>query len=135
IPGILDATQPGVIAGQFKTLKTTMAAELGYCLATTADFLGCFTPRRQARVGMFSGEAGPRQLRKLVQRIAAFHGDFDPWRHDGFVLSCEKLPRIGDVRHMDALAKWIDRNRLNVAIIDPGYAALAAIGDGAENEY
>lgn len=135
IPGILDATQPGVIAGQYKTNKTTFAAELCYCGATGEPLLGRFEVARQFRAGMFSGEAGPRQLRTLMRRIGRFHGDENPWRHDGLVFSCEKLPRIGDIRHMDALARWIDRNRLELAIIDPGYAAMAAIGDGAGNYY
>jgi DnaB helicase-like protein/AAA domain-containing protein len=72
IPGILETSQCGVIAGQFKSLKTTIAAELAYCLVTGADFLGRFTPERTARVGMFSGEARAPQFWKLFRRIGAF---------------------------------------------------------------
>jgi hypothetical protein len=135
IPGILEASQPGVIAGQFKSLKTTIGVELSYCLATGSDFLGQFTPAKAIRVGMFSGEAGPVQLRQIVRRVAAFHGDHDPFRHKGMVFSCARMPQLGSIAYMDELARWIDSNRLQLCIIDPAYAAMAAIGNGAGNYY
>ena len=135
IDGILESSQPGVIGGQWKAGKTTMGAALAYSLATEQPYLGKFTPNRTARVGMFSGEARAPQLKRLVARIAAFHGDDNPWAHDGLIFSCERLPKIGSRPYMDALVRWIDRNRLEVCIIDPGYAALSAIGDSAGNYY
>jgi AAA domain len=135
IDGIPEVSQPGVIAGQYKSLKTTIALELSYCLTTGHSFLGVFEPNRAARCGMFSGEAGPPQIRKARARIAAFHGDHEPEKHATPIFSCERLPKIGDPKHMEALKRWIGKNRLELAIIDPGYAALAAIGDGAGNYY
>lgn len=133
--GLLERSQPGVIAGQYKSQKTTIAIELSYCLATGEPILGQFPVNGQYRVGMFSGEAGPAQLRNTVKRIAASHGDYSPWHHPGLILSTQKLPKIGDIRYMDALVRWIDQHQLDLAIIDPGYAALAAIGNAAGNYY
>lgn len=134
-PGVLEMSQPGVIGGQYKSLKTTMAVELIYCASTGEDFLGQFTPRRLIRAGMFSGEAGPTQLRKIIERVARFHDNADPWAHEGLFFSCEKMPRLGSLEYMDALARWIDQHKLELLVIDPAYAAMAAIGDSAGNYY
>lgn len=135
IDGILEASQPGVIAGQYKSLKTTIALELAYSLTTGFPFLERFPVNDIARVGMFSGEAGPAQLRNSIRRIAKFHGDDSPWHNDRLILSCERLPKIGLQPYMDSLVRWIEQHNLNLAIIDPGYAALAAIGNSAGNYY
>ncbi len=135
IPGILERSQPGVIAGQFKSLKTTIAAELCYCLVTQKPFLGAYLPVRKFRVGMFSGESGPAQFSKLIKRIGEFHLDFNPWQHEGLITSFKQLPKIGHIEYMDALVRWIETNKLELCIIDPGYAAMSEVGDGAGNYY
>ncbi|MBC7856469.1 MAG: AAA family ATPase [Pirellulaceae bacterium] len=135
IDGILERSQPGVIAGQYKTLKTTLAVELSYCLATGSPFLGIFPPNKTARVGMFSGEAGRAQIRDTVRRVAASHGDYSPWDHKGFYFSCDKMPKIGSLEYEDALVRWVEKHNHELVIIDPGYAALAAVGEGAGNYY
>jgi hypothetical protein len=136
IPGILEKSQCGVVSGKYKSSKTTAGGvALAYALETGVDYLGHFPVRQKAHVGMFSGESGPSQLRGILRRVAAFHGDNDPWQHTGPIFSCEKLPKIGDARYMEALERWIVENGFTVVFIDPGYAALAAIGDSAGNYY
>jgi len=136
IRDILEKSQCGVVSGKYKSSKTTAGGvALAYALETGVDYLNHFPVQQKAHVGMFSGESGPSQLRGILRRVAAFHGDSDPWQHAGPIFSCEKLPKIGDARYMEALERWIIENGFTVVFIDPGYAALAAIGDSAGNYY
>src|SRR5580658_2049000 len=74
IPGILAAGQPGGIYGGFKTLKTSLAADLLISLASGTPFLGRFPVAKPGRVVFLSGEAGLEALKATADRICRERG-------------------------------------------------------------
>ena len=65
IPGILAAAQPGGIYGPFKSLKTSLAADLAISLASGTPFLGRFPVTEPGRVLFLAGENGLPALQSL----------------------------------------------------------------------
>lgn len=122
IPGLLVRGEPCIVAGGKKTLKTSLAEDLAFSLATGGFFLGKFRVNRPARVGFMSGESGLPTLKETLGRIAEAAGvvlaDVD-----GLIVSPD-LPRFGSFDHEDALTQFITENAIETLIIDPCYLCM-----------
>src|SRR5262249_6637560 len=66
--------QPIVIGGPYKSLKTSLAADLAISLAAGTPFLGTFPVPRARCTAFLSGESGEVTLRQLATRIAMARG-------------------------------------------------------------
>ncbi len=122
IPGILAAAQPGGIYGPFKSLKTSLAADLAISLASGTPFLGRFPVTEPGRVLFLAGENGLPALQSLARRICAERG-LSLATLDNFLVSRD-LPRLDRPVDLMALRELIDKQRPVCLIIDPAYLAI-----------
>jgi hypothetical protein len=121
IPGILAAGQVGGIYGGFKTLKTSIAADLMISLASGTPFLGRFPVPQPGKVLFLSGESGLTALRSIARRICAERG-LSLESLDNFVISPD-LPRLDHGTDMMALDELVEREKPICVVIDPFYLA------------
>ena len=129
IPGLLIAGQPGGIFGSFKTLKTSLAADLMISLASGTPFLGRFPVPQPGKVLFLSGESGLPALQSIARRICAQRGlSLDSL--DNFRLSRD-LPRLDRPGDVQALKQLIETEKPVCVVIDPAYLAIG--GDHSRN--
>src|SRR5580704_5313119 len=122
IPGVLAAGQLGGIFGAFKTLKTSLAADLMISLASGTPFLGRFPVTQPGRVLFSSGESGLPALKSIAQRICAERGlSLDTL--ENFVCSPD-VPKLGDPFDMMAFTELVEREKPVCVVIDPAWLAL-----------
>jgi hypothetical protein len=126
IDGIMAAGQPLVIAGPQKALKTSIALDMAFSLATAGHFLGRFKVAEPVAVGFMSGESGLPTLAETVRRIARAAGH-DPAGVRNLIIS-DRVPQIGSPDHLKAIDAVILEHALEVLFIDPVFMAM----DGAE---
>lgn len=122
----LVAGQPALVAGDKKTLKTGTTIDLSIAMASGGYYLGKLKANRELRVMMMSGESGLGTIQETARRIAA-SGGRKLSELDNLLWSTD-LPLFGHLDHMDALGELIDRQQLDVLIIDPAYLCM----DGAD---
>jgi AAA domain len=129
VRGIVAAGQAGGIFGAFKTLKTSLAADLLISIASGTPFLGRFPVPQPGRVLFLSGESGLPALQSIARRICAERGlSLD--QLDNFVVSPD-LPRLDLRSDVAALKKLIEVERPVCVVIDPAYLTLG--GDNGRN--
>jgi len=129
IPGLLAAGQPGGIFGAFKTLKTSIAADLLISLASGTPFLGRFPVSKPGRVLFLSGESGLPALQSIVRRICRERG-LSLESLDNFLLSTD-LPRLDRPGDVAALKKLVEKEKPVCVVLDPAYLAMG--GDKSRN--
>jgi hypothetical protein len=129
IPGILAAAQPGGIFGAFKTLKTSLTAELLISLASGTPFLGHFGVPEPGRALFLSGESGLDALQSIARRICAARG-LALETLDNFEL-CPKLPNLDSPDDLRALGQIVRDKKPACLAIDPAYLAIR--GEDARN--
>ena len=122
----MAAGQPLVIAGPQKALKTSIALDMAFSLATAGHFLGRFKVPEAVSVGFMSGESGLPTLAETVRRIARAAGH-DPAGVRNLIIS-DRVPQIGSLDHLAAIDAVIQEHALEVFIIDPVFMAM----DGAD---
>lgn len=128
--------QVAVIGGPQKVLKTSLAIDLAVSLASATPWLGEFACPTLKRAAVLSGESGPWALQAMARRVCtakgidlAALGENLRWQF--------ALPQLGVLEQLDALRVGLERDRVEVVIIDPLYLCLLA-GAGsprAENLY
>ncbi|MBI1900918.1 MAG: AAA family ATPase [Planctomycetia bacterium] len=124
--------QPGTIAGLFKTMKTSIAADFAVSVAAGRFFLGKFRVPSPRRVLFLSAESGLATLRETMRRISYPAGIDFPNLGDKLLVS-------GDVPHLDsdadvkAAEKIIADNGIEVVVVDPLYRAVPTVGAEAGN--
>src|SRR5580700_8493491 len=128
IPGVLAAGQLGGIFGAFKTLKTSLAADLLISLASGTSFLGRFPVTQPGRVLFLSGESGLPALKSIARRICSERG-LSLETLDNFVCSPD-VPKLGDPFDMMAFTELVEREKPVCVVIDPAFLALGG-GRGA----
>jgi hypothetical protein len=124
IRDVLVASQPLIIAGPRKGLKTSVLVDLALSLATVTPFLGKFDVTRHARTVLMSGESGLSTLQKTARAIAAQKG-YNLRDIDGLIWSPD-LPKFGHLDHMDALGAFLAENEAEFVAIDPAYLTMPA---------
>ncbi len=126
IPGVLAAGQLGGIFGAFKTLKTSLAADLLISLASGTPFLGRFPVTQSGRVLFLSGEAGLPAIKSMAGRICAARGlSLDAL--ENFVCSPD-VPNLSDPFDVMAFTELVEREKPICVVIDPGFLALGPGG-------
>jgi hypothetical protein len=125
---ILAVGQPLVFAGPKKALKTTLLVALMLALATGTSFLGTFEVFAAIAVGMMTGESGLPTIQESIRRIAATMG-IEPAGINNMIIT-DKVPQLGDARHLDAVRDFIAKHGLKVLIIDPVYMAMSGADAG-----
>ncbi len=129
IPGILAAGQPGGIFGAFKTLKTSLAADLLISLASGTPFLGQFPVAQPGGTLFLSGESGLAALQSIARRVCTARG-LSLQTLGSFELS-PRLPRLDSSADVRALRRIITNKRPVCVAIDPAYLSIR--GDDARN--
>ncbi|WP_149499217.1 AAA family ATPase [Roseiconus lacunae] len=128
IPDLLVSDQIGYVSGPEKCLKTSVAADLAFSIATGAAFLGAFKPIRKRRVLFISAESGDIALGSLFKRISDNRRISPP---EGAVSVLDDPPRLDS----DAGASWLGQQvrdtRAEVVFLDPLY--LLVSGEDASN--
>jgi AAA domain len=124
IPGLLAAGQPGGLFGAFKTLKTSIAADLMISLASGTPFLGRFPVSEPGRVLFLSGESGLAALQSIARRICAERG-LSLEKLDNFLLSPD-LPKLDCPDDVAALEQLVEEQKPVCVVIDPAYLAMAS---------
>jgi hypothetical protein len=122
VEGIVAAGQPLVIAGPQKALKTSIALDMAFSLATAGHFLGRFKVPEPVAVAFLSGESGLPTLAETVRRIARAAGH-DPAGVRNLVIS-DRVPQIGSPDHLAAIDAAICEHTLEVLFIDPVFMAM-----------
>lgn len=129
IPGVLAAGPvPTVMAGAFKTMKTSIAVDLSLSLAMQHRFLGEFEIPRRVRVAIMSGESGGFALQNMAERIShskgwTLRGAGDWWN------ICPELPTLTNPSDIGELEAFINERQIAVLIVDPTYLAMKDLDD------
>lgn len=131
IDGILERGRPLLLAGPFKSLKTRIADDLAYSMATGTPALGMFATGTPARVLLVSGETPREDKRRSLKVLEAARGHQIP--AGNLIFADEWFPRLPlDVPRLVATMR---EEKPAVIIIDPAYRALGAIGQHAPNMF
>jgi hypothetical protein len=122
ISDVLVAGQPGGIFGAFKTLKTSLTADLLISLASGTPFLGHFPVVEPGRTLFLSGESGLAALQSIARRICAARG-LSLETLDNFLIT-PKLPSLDSSEDVRALRRIIQAKKPVCVAIDPAYLAV-----------
>lgn len=124
VEDVLVEGDPVVWGGPRKSLKTTLLAELGIAIATGTPFLKRYAVPEPRNVWILSGESGGRTIQETARRITASRDRaFRDLKHK-FRVDVEKIPRLRDDRHVDAMIEAITENDIAVVMVDPSYLAI-----------
>ena len=131
ITEVLFAGGPAVEGGMFKTGKTLVGIEAAVSIATGRPFLRAWTVPEARGVVYFTGEGGPAVAQEYGRRIAASK---EIALADVTNLHwCFSVPRLEDLRDLDAVGKVFRDTRPTVAFFDNLMLMLS--GDNAGNVY
>jgi replicative DNA helicase len=116
--------QPMIVGAPHKTLKTSVMCDLAVSLATGTPFLGTFNVYRPVKVALFSGESGEWTLTETFRRVCVARGIDFASTAGRLLVQAEGLPQLSNAEHMDYLRLMLDRERVEVFILDPLYLTL-----------
>ncbi len=125
---LLVASQPAVIGGPLKCMKTSLSVDLAVSLSSATPFLSHFPVRRKVRTVILSGESGPFALQDTARRVC---------RERGITLAdcdlhwCFKLPKLASATDLIELRDGLKRVQAEVCILDPLYLSLLS-GEDAD---
>jgi hypothetical protein len=123
---LLVRGQPMIVGAPHKSMKTTVMCDLAVSLATGTKFLNFFEAYRPTKVALFSGESGEWTLMKTFERVCGARG-LDLTQTVGRLLvQPDGLPQLSNVEHMDYLRRVLEREQVEVFILDPLYLTLLA---------
>jgi hypothetical protein len=122
IEGLLVEGQPCGIIGPKKALKTSLALDMGVAIATGGKFLGYFNVPEARTVAVMSAESGMATIQETCKRICLAAGV--DLAETGMIFS-DDVPKFGSLPHMDALERFLDRDAVDVLVIDPVYMAMS----------
>lgn len=134
IPGILAAGPvPTLLAGSFKTLKTSIAMDLLISLASGWRFLGHFPVSSTTRTAVMSGESGGFALQSLARRVASAKGSTLAAIGDHLRI-CTSVIDLSVRQDLDLIERFITENEISVLAVDPAYMAMRGMrSDDAGN--
>ncbi|MBN2577639.1 MAG: AAA family ATPase [Pirellulales bacterium] len=126
VEGVVVAGAPLVIAGPQKSLKTSIALDLAFSMATAGHFLGRFKAPEPIPVGFFSAESGLPTLAETLRRIAYAAGK-NPADVHSLIIS-ERVPQFSNSDDLLEIESIINQHSLQALFIDPVFMAM----DGAD---
>jgi len=130
VPGILAAGVPGIVAGAFKALKTSITLSLHLSLSNGMPFLGKFDVAGHVNTAFMSGESGLSALKNAAERISrSMGGELKNVRN--FWLTSD-LPKLDSPSDIAALERWITEREIRLLSIDPAYLCCN-VADDAHN--
>ncbi len=122
---VLVENQPMVVAGEFKSLKTTMLIMLALGLGSGAQFLGRYEVLKRKRVLFCSAESGKKKIRNTIYAAAKQLGiNLAELRDSGFLKLSWWVPKISSMEVMEYFKNEIDKAKAEVVMIDPLYQSL-----------
>jgi len=131
VPGILAAGPvPSILAGSFKTLKTSVGMDLLLSLATGSMFLNNYTVTKPVNVAIMSGESGGYALQSLARRILAGKGWAMGSVGDRFRI-CPAVLNLGKHDDLAEVERFITDHDIKVFAIDPTYLAMRGLRSDA----
>ena len=141
IEGIWTENAHGIIGGEPKTLKTTLALAMGMSIASGKPFLGEFPVHSPGRVLMIQEENSPGNVQDLMHKVAASYGLISekevtilpsPEGSIGSTIVDVRFPDdipfhllnnwhfdLDDEEHTDRLEESIDSLKPKMVILDP----------------
>lgn len=122
IDHIMVESQPLIVAGPKKSLKTSILIDLAVSLAMGGFFLGKFKVAESVRVGIMTGESGLPTVQETFLRICRAAG-YDP-ASVGRLVVTDQVPIFASAEHQAAIKGWAMEHELQVLIIDPAYMCL-----------
>lgn len=122
IDHIIVESQPLIVAGPKKSLKTSILIDLAVSLAMGGCFLGKFKVAESVRVGIMTGESGLPTVQETFLRICRAAG-YDP-ASVGRLVVTDQVPIFASAEHQAAIKGWAMEHELQVLIIDPAYMCL-----------
>lgn len=120
--------QPMIIAGQSKTLKTSLIIDAAIALATGGWWLGKFRVPEAKRVMVMSGESGLATLQETAARICQVANQ----QLDNIynLLWSDSLPQFGHALHLEAIERFLTDDEIEVLFLDPAYLCIPADDSG-----
>jgi alkylated DNA nucleotide flippase Atl1 len=117
----LVASQPAVVGGPKKAVKTSVMIDLAVSLGGAKPFLNKFEVPCKKRVLVLSGESGPGTIRYIARRVCKAKR-IDLRQCD--VVWGFSLPRLNSDVDLAVLRQAIIEDGIQVVIIDPLYLCL-----------
>lgn len=128
IKKILVAGQAAVVGGGKKSLKTSIGTDMVISLTTATSFLGQFAIDAPCRAVFLSGESGEFTLQETAKRVCVAKGVEPPsnmgWQFD--------LPQFSSVADMLELSRGLERDKIEVCVIDPLYLCMFSGMDASQ---
>ncbi|TWT68397.1 AAA family ATPase [Crateriforma conspicua] len=130
IPGVLAGGQNAVLAGQFKTLKTSVGIDLALSLASGTSFLEQFPvavddagiPRRR-KVLFLTAESGLATIKETCLRVCEQRLVKLAAQRDYFTVT-DRVPQLCNLSHVEQLMAIVKDNGFEVVVADPAYLML-----------
>lgn len=134
IKDVVVASQPLVISGPQKCLKTSMLLDMAISLATGTPFLGQFSVPRETPSLILSGESGGATLQDTIGRIC--DAKQVKLARDSLFIG-ERLPQLSVKKQLATLGKDIRDRGVKFCAIDPAYLCIlqAKTADQSSNIY
>jgi hypothetical protein len=117
VEGLWTAEAVGVIGGQPKSGKTTLALDMAVSVASASPCLGTFPVHTPGPVLLYAAEESAATLRRRLQTITSLRGlDFDQLDVRVIVTNSLRLDRSDDQGRLDATVTF---HRPALLILDP----------------
>ena len=117
VEGLWTAAAVGVIGGQPKAGKTTLALDMAVSVASASPCLGAFPVHAPGPVLLYAAEESPATLRSRLETIARLRGlDFTQLDVRVIVANSLRLDRSDDQERLDAT---VMHHRPALLILDP----------------
>jgi hypothetical protein len=130
---VLVDKQVAVIGGPQKSLKTSLALDLAISLASATQWLGEFACPAVKRVAVLSGESGPGALQSIARRVCLAK-NIDLAELGGNLYWQFTLPQLAVREQLDALRAGLEKEHVEVVVVDPLYLCLLSGVNGPKAE-
>jgi hypothetical protein len=128
VEGLLPEVTAGMIAGQAKSLKSWLATDLAYCIASGSDFLGTFPVPEPGPVLHYVNEGSQASLQTRYDRIARSKGHRRPKKGLSLHIRLD-TPGCDSEAFFGMLRKDLEIYRPKIVILDAWYAFHGARTD------
>ncbi|MHC4399343.1 MAG: AAA family ATPase [Planctomycetota bacterium] len=127
VDGILAPSQPCIVGGPSKSMKTSLLCDLAVSIASGKPFLGEY-PSRQSRVLFISGESGRIALKNTLRAIMRRRHIAENTIEEHLLISFN-LPLLSTDTGLAGLRKTLQEHKPAAVILDPLYLCLLSSDD------